>query len=242
MRYGSLFSGIGGLDRGLDSAGMDCLWQCECDSYAVQVLEKHWPGVRRYGDIKAVNWKEAEKPDVVCGGFPCQDISSAGNKVGIGGERSGLWFEYLRCIREVRPTYVIVENVAALLNRGIDAVLGSLAEIGYDAEWYCLPAAVFGAPQRRDRAFIIAYPHSWGLEGGEKWHRQGPILEGWDYHDGLAMAQHRAREAASRIRRMDDGLPNGTHRLRCLGNAVYPAICERIGRAIIADFGSEVSS
>lgn len=235
MKYGSLFSGIGGLDRGLDAAGMKCVWECECEPYASKVLEKHWPGVKRYGDIKAVNWKEAEKPDVICGGFPCQDISSSGNKVGINGKRSGLWFEFLRCVSSLRPNYVVVENVAALLIRGLDAVLGSLAEVGYDAEWHCLPAAVFGSPQRRDRVFIVAYPHSWRLEGGKKWHSQGQIIKQWNYHDGLALAQRRSRDASSGICRVDDGIPCRVHRLRCLGNAIYPAIGEMIGKAIIAD-------
>ena len=95
--------------------------------------------------------------DVICGGFPCQDISVAGKGAGIGGERSGLWSEYARIIGEVRPRYVIVENVAALLGRGLERVLGDLAALGYDAEWHCIPASAVGAPHRRDRVWIVAY-------------------------------------------------------------------------------------
>jgi DNA (cytosine-5)-methyltransferase 1 len=105
--------------------------------------------------------------DVVCGGFPCQDISTAGKGAGITGERSGLWVEMCRVIGEVRPRYAIVENVAALLGRGLDQVLGDLAEIGYDAEWHCIPAAAVGAPHRRDRIWIVAYPQSQRERSGQ---------------------------------------------------------------------------
>ena len=160
MTYGSLFSGIGGIDLGLDRAGMKCIWQCEVDPYACRVLEKHWPGVKRYGDITQVNWEEAERPDLICGGFPCQDISFAGKGAGLSGARSGLFYEAIRAVRILRPGYVILENVAALLVRGLDAVLGTLAEVGYDAEWHCIPAAAVGTPHIRDRVFILAYPKS----------------------------------------------------------------------------------
>lgn len=235
MKYGSLFTGIAGLDRGLDKAGMECRWQCEIDLYALSILKREYPKVKRYGRIEEVNWAEAERTDVVCGGFPCQGISSSGKKEGLADHRSGLWFQFLTCIRHVRPEYVVVENVSAILVRGIGTVLGSLAEIGYDAEWHCLPAAVFGSPQRRDRCFIIAYPDSRRFKRGEKRHRQGPILERWNYHDGLALAERRARDASSGICRVDDGVPNRVHRLRCLGNAIYPDVAEFIGRAIMLD-------
>jgi DNA (cytosine-5)-methyltransferase 1 len=103
--------------------------------------------------------------DVLAGGFPCQDLSYAGKGAGIDGERSGLWGEYARLIRELRPRYVVVENVTALLARGMGRVLGDLAACGYDAEWDCIPAAAVGAPHRRDRVWIVAYPNGAGLEG-----------------------------------------------------------------------------
>jgi DNA (cytosine-5)-methyltransferase 1 len=103
--------------------------------------------------------------DVLCGGFPCQDLSYAGKGAGIDGERSGLWSEYARLIRELRPRYVVVENVPALLGRGLGRVLGDLAACGYDAEWDCLPASAFGAPHRRDRVWLVAYPYA---DGGRR--------------------------------------------------------------------------
>lgn len=156
--YGSLFSGIGGIDLGLDRAGMVCQYQVEIDEYAQKVLQKHWPHVTRYGDVRTVGRHNLIPTDLICGGFPCQDISIAGKRVGITGERSGLWKEFYRVICELRPRYVLVENVPALLYWGIDTVLGDLAEAGYDAEWHCLRASDFGAPHIRERIFIVAYP------------------------------------------------------------------------------------
>ena len=158
MRFGSLFAGIGGFDLGLERAGMECAWQVEIDPWARRVLARHWPSVPRYEDVKEVGHHNLEPVDVICGGFPCQDISHAGKRAGIGGERSGLWGEYARIIRELRPRYVIVENVGALLVRGIDVVLRDLAESGYDAEWDIISAAAVGAPHLRERVWIVAYP------------------------------------------------------------------------------------
>src|SRR6266704_6055187 len=118
LTYGSLFSGIGGIDLGLDRAGFQCQWQVEINEYAQKVLAKHWPDVARYGDIRTVGKHILEAVDLIAGGFPCQDISNAGKRAGIEGERSGLWSEYFRVICELRPRYIIVENVAALLGRG----------------------------------------------------------------------------------------------------------------------------
>jgi DNA (cytosine-5)-methyltransferase 1 len=234
VRFGSLFAGIGGFDLGLERAGMTCAWQVENDPYATRVLAKHWPDVKRYGDIREVDWSEVERVDLICGGFPCQDISSAGGKAGIGGERSGLWLEFVRCIREVRPRYVVVENVSALLGRGLGDVLGDLASLRYGAEWACLQACDFGLPQGRDRVWIVADADGWGREAGEKCNRPRPRFALRPDHDGLALAQRRKRDALSHIRRMDDGLPGGLDRLRVLGNAVVPQVAEFLGRAILA--------
>lgn len=158
MRVGSLFSGIGGLELGLERAGMTTVFHVERDPYASQVLAKHWPHVPRFDDVRTVGAHNLPACDVLCGGFPCQDISTAGLRAGIDGEQSGLWREYARIVREVRPRYVLIENVAALLVRGLERVLGDLAACGYDAEWDCIPAAAVGAPHRRDRIFVVAYP------------------------------------------------------------------------------------
>ena len=165
LTFGSLFAGIGGMDLGLERAGMTCRWQVEIDPFCRRVLAKHWPDVARYEDVRDVGAHNLEPVDLIAGGFPCQDISNAGKRAGIDGERSGLWSEYARIIRELRPRYVLVENVAALLARGLDRVLGDLAESGYDAEWDCIPAAAVGALHRRDRLFILAHAADAGLEG-----------------------------------------------------------------------------
>lgn len=164
MRVLDLFSGIGGFSLGLERAGMTTVAFCEIEPYCRAVLKKHWPDVPCYDDIRTLSAQRLSADgiavDVICGGFPCQDISCAGAGAGIEGERSGLWREYSRLIGELRPRYAIVENVAALLGRGLGVVLGDLAALGFDAEWHCVPASAVGAPHRRDRLWIVAYPMS----------------------------------------------------------------------------------
>ncbi len=156
ITFGSLFAGIGGIDLGFERCGMECKWQVEINDYAQKVLAKHWPSVYRERDIRECSARNLDWVDVIAGGFPCQDISYAGLGAGLDGERSGLFFEAIRLVRELQPRAVVLENVAALLTRGLDRVLGTLAEIGYDAEWHCIPAAYVGAPHIRDRVFVIA--------------------------------------------------------------------------------------
>jgi DNA (cytosine-5)-methyltransferase 1 len=161
MKILDLFSGIGGFSLGLERAGMTTAAFCEIDAKARLVLKKHWPGVPVFEDITKLTKADIhDQIDIIAGGFPCQDISLAGKGAGLAGARSGLWFEFHRLIAEIRPRYAIIENVSALRNRGLDAVLRSLAEIGYDAEWHCIPASAVGAPHRRDRVWIIAYAQS----------------------------------------------------------------------------------
>ena len=162
MRYGSLFTGIGGIDLGLDMAGMECVWQVEVDDYCTQVLEKRWPNATRYRDIFELNGKELESVDLICGGFPCQPVSVAGRRGGTSDER-WLWGEFARIIRQVKPRWVVAENVTGLLSansgRAFAEVLRDLAESGYDAVWDVFPAGGpggVGAPHRRERIFIIA--------------------------------------------------------------------------------------
>src|SRR3972149_3901009 len=136
MRIGSLFSGVGGLDLGLEWAGLGpVLWQCEIDPWCRSILASHWPEAKRYEDVRELVTDNVADVDIICGGFPCTDISNAGRRVGIDGEHSGLWSEMARIIRLVRPRFVVVENVAALLARGLERVLGDLAAGGDDAEW-----------------------------------------------------------------------------------------------------------
>ena len=173
MRVLSLFSGIGGLELGLEWAGMETAGQCEFDRYCRNALEKHWPTVPRWIDIRSLTgeWvrNNCGNIDLICGGFPCQDISVAGKGAGITGARSGLWQEMRRVIGEVRPRWVLAENVPALRTRGADEVLGQLEELGYSC-WPCVVGAVdVGAYHRRKRVWIVAYSHQQGLE---RWHSQ----------------------------------------------------------------------
>jgi DNA (cytosine-5)-methyltransferase 1 len=236
LTVGSLFSGIGGFDLGLERAGMRVIWQSEIDPYASAVLRKHWPTVPNLGDVRGItaasvadatgcgplesvdtdqrgtgmgkveSTRDSSGPtDLICGGFPCQDISNAGKRAGIDGERSGLWSEFARIIGELRPRYVIVENVAALLGRGIERVLGDLAALGFDAEWHCIPASAVGAPHRRDRVWIVAYAVSNGCErfsGGRDIGRAA-VNDSWREITGTSVAGNvsdadRSRTASGR--------------------------------------------
>jgi DNA (cytosine-5)-methyltransferase 1 len=162
MRYGSLFTGIGGIDLGLDMAGMECAWQVEVDDYCTSVLEKRWPDVAKYRDIFELNAKELEPVDLICGGFPCQPVSVAGRRAGTSDER-WIWGEFARIIRQVKPRWVVAENVTGLLSanagRAFAEVLRDLAESRYNVVWDVFPAGGqggVGAPHKRQRIFIIA--------------------------------------------------------------------------------------
>jgi DNA (cytosine-5)-methyltransferase 1 len=161
MNVLDLFSGIGGFSLGLERAGFKTVAFCEVDKNCHKVLKKNWPDVPIFTDVKTLKGSDINEPiDVICGGFPCQDISFAGKGAGLEGERSGLWWEFHRLIKEIKPKWVIAENVSALRSRGLDKVLSSLNEVGYDAEWHCIPASSVGAPHQRDRIWILAYPNN----------------------------------------------------------------------------------
>lgn len=197
LTFGSLFAGIGGFDLGFEQAGMVCKWQVEIDDYATKVLEKHWPDVRRHSDVRTWPQPDTEPVDVICGGFPCQDISNAGKRAGLDGDRSGLFFEIIRIACEIRPRFIVLENVSALLNRGLDRVLGELAQIGFDAEWHCIPASAVGAPHQRDRVFIIAsisdafiqrtWNESGAISGQGRQHPKAFQSETLRFRDGQAL-------------------------------------------------------
>lgn len=163
MRVLDLFSGIGGFSLGLEAAGMETVAFCEFDSHAQQILKKHWPEVPIHDDIKKLDGNQYRGTvDVVCGGFPCQDLSSAGKQAGFDGDRSSLYGQMLRVISECLPRYAVFENVAGLLTgdrgRWFAKFLYDLAAIGYDAEWHCIPASAVGANHRRERVWVVAYP------------------------------------------------------------------------------------
>jgi DNA (cytosine-5)-methyltransferase 1 len=226
MNVLDLFSGIGGFSIGLERAGMRTVAFCEIDPHARAVLQKHWPDVPVFTDVSTLSKDDInEQIDILAGGFPCQDISMAGLGAGLAGERSGLWFQYHRLIDEIRPRYAIIENVSALRSRGLDQVLWSLSQIGYDAEWHCIPAAALGAPHQRDRVWIVAYPHSTYGEGRRLSSRA------YEKYADVVSAGWWAVEPS--VGRVANGLSGQSHRLKQLGNAVVPQIPELIGRAIM---------
>lgn len=304
-----LFSGIGGFSLGLERAvsdgpytGFETVAFCEIEPFPRKVLAKHWPEVPCYDDVRTLTADRLAADgiagiDVICGGFPCQDISTAGKGVGLAGERSGLWSEIARLVGELRPAYVIVENVSALLGRGLGTVLGDLAEIGYDAEWHCIPASHVGAPHRRDRIWIVANPsvgRCSGPEGGQmelargaevigasevmanaegercgeagelrhnqskewiasgcedvadatsqrqqgqgqpiQWSGQTPYGEG-QANQPIPIRLGGVWPVEPELGRVANGIPDRSHRLKSLGNAVVPEIPFRIGQAILA--------
>ena len=160
MKFGSLFTGIGGFDLGFRYSGIECAWQCEIDKFASEILRKHYRNIDNLGDVRNVG-KDTESVDLICGGFPCQDLSVAGKRTGLAGVRSGLWFEFHRVIKELQPRWVVIENVPGLLssNEGKDMgiLLGGLAELGYGWAYRVLDAQYFGVAQRRRRVFIVGY-------------------------------------------------------------------------------------
>jgi DNA (cytosine-5)-methyltransferase 1 len=233
VTFGSLFAGCGGMDYGLEAAGIHCRWQVENNTFANSILERHWPHVRRYGDVREVDGSRLEWVDLIAGGFPCQDLSCAGKQAGITGERSGLWAHFARIIGQVRPRFVLIENVTGLLdNEPMRRVLGDLSAMRFDAEWRVLPLTEFGAPHERERVFIVAYPNKVdGPEGvGNIKVRQEPIF--------ATRNPERSRfwiQASNLVARMGDGVPAGLYRPRgeVIGNAVSPQVAEWIGRRIL---------
>lgn len=259
MTIGSLFSGIGGLELGLERAGLGpVLWQAERDAFCRAVLAKHWPDAHRFSDVREVTSAAAARVDVLCGGFPCQPVSVAGKRLAQDDPR-WLWPEFARIAAELRPRAIVVENVPGLRTAGLRDVLADLAALGFDAEWTHLGAGEVGAPHLRDRLFLVA------TDADRVQLRDEP---GW-----LARAADRAcapvpRDAVARclpsdsdpvrrleqarslavergwsrycgwelgaIARVDDGVPRGTHsaRRKALGNAVVVAVAEVIGRAL----------
>ena len=221
LTVGSLFSGVGLCDLGLSWAGMRHAFFCEVDPFCRSVLAKHWSDVPIYNDVRSLNGADLPHIDILCGGFPCQDVSSGGKRAGIKeGTRSGLWYEYSRLIGEIRPRYAIIENVRGLLSCGIEIVMRDLAALGYDAEWEVLPAAALGAPHHRERVFIVAYPHGSDLHDERLLSPLerivGEHFKSHDVSDWLGIRFDRARKDAAVqaygnpvLYRVDDGRPGG---------------------------------
>lgn len=236
MKHLDLFSGIGGFALAAQRVGWQTVAFCESEPFCQAVLRHHWPDVPIHPDVRELTGDAVGAVDIITGGFPCQDISWAGPGDGIGGKRSGLWGEYARLVGELRPRYVVVENVAALLARGMGVVIGDLARLGYDAEWSVVSACSMGAPHMRRRVFIVAYPN--GFDGRARLRdtaaqRDRPIQS----LDSLESSRSRFRarlENPSALYGGADGIPNGMDRNRAYGNAIFPDVAEAIFRAIAA--------
>lgn len=233
-----LFSGIGGITLGLSKIpDSPYVTKCfvESDPWCQQILRHHWPDTRIHDDVCTLDTGTLGKIDLIAGGFPCQDISFAGGGEGLEGHRSGLWREFRRIIGELRPRFVIVENVSALLYRGLGEVLGDLASLRYDAEWHCIPASHLGGTHIRDRVFIIAYPSGCRLERGQI--ISFPAKDGERSHQQLARLLEDQRQLAIPTRSgggIHDGVSRRLDKLRGLGNSVYVPVITAIGRAILA--------
>jgi DNA (cytosine-5)-methyltransferase 1 len=173
LRHLDLFSGIGGFSLGLErTGGFQTVGFCDNDKKTHLVLKKHWPNVPIYDDVSTLKGSDLGAIEIITGGFPCQDLSVAGKGAGLEGARSGLWWQFHRLIKEAQPRWVIAENVSALRSRGLDQVLRSLDQIGYDAEWHCIPASAVGAPHQRDRIWILAYPRHRGGREQSSWNSE----------------------------------------------------------------------
>ena len=237
MKFGSLFSGIGGFDLGFERAGMECAWQCEIDEKANLVLEKHWPNVKRYGDIREVDFKTVSYIDVLCGGFPCQPHSVAGKRLASNDERD-LWHEYKRAICEIKPKWIVAENVMGLLSseggRFFGGILKDLAECGYDATWRVLRASQFGAIHKRERIYLIANSNSQRIHGF--WEKEIYRFSGLSWCKNVGGVENLRRRSdipKPIVRRYSNGFSIGMDRLKQSGNAVVPQIAEWIGKRIM---------
>lgn len=240
LQVGELFAGIGGIGLGLEmTGGFEVKWQVEIDKYATKVLEKNWPEAKRWNDVTTFPPEDGYWDiDVLTAGFPCQDLSYAGKGAGLDGKRSGLFYEVMRVTERLRPRYLLLENVRALLTRGIDRVLGEVASLGYDAEWHCIPASYVGAPQKRERVFILAYPQGFGVQRLRRVREQ--IAQAYAKTAvsmrGSSGARGTIWETEPCLGRVVDGLSAGVHRakrIKALGNAVVPQVAELWGRYIL---------
>ena len=241
ISVGELFAGIGGIGYGLEmTGGFEVRWQVEINEFSQRVLSKHWPDVARWDDVTTFPPDDGEwGVDMITAGFPCQDISVAGKGEGLDGERSGLFYEVVRITERLRPRFLLLENVSALLVRGLGDVLRALAEVGYDSEWHCLSAAtVAGAPHLRDRIFILAYPESERVQrlrsAGEQVlspyvRPELPLCEG-------SGSRQCIWEAEPELGRVVNGVSIGVDRAKrtkALGNAVVPQVTQFIGNWIL---------
>lgn len=238
LTVGSLFSGIGGLDLGLERAGMQVIWQSEIDPYACRVLQKHWPEVPNHGDIKQIDWGNVVRPNVLCGGYPCQPFSQSGRRQGEHDPRH-LWPWVREAISALRPDYAVLENVRGHVNLGLSTVIGELADLGYDTEWTLVSAASLGATHLRERVVILAYPER--ERYGE--HRfatdVGVFSQCWTSDRGRKARDDLGQwwKNEPNVGRVAYGVPSRVDRIRGLGNAVVPQVAQFVG-ALVMDHAS----
>lgn len=243
LQIGSCFSGIGGLELGLEATGFfETKWQVEIEDFPTKVLEKHWPDVKRWRDVKTFPPEGDWSCDILVGGFPCQDISIAGKGGGLTGERSGLFYELLRIIDLIRPDWILLENVPAILHRGADEVFRSLAEIGLRddnphfrrMESHCFPASSVGAPHKRERFFLLAHANLSGLQGYREMDKPRAICR----QETLSVFFSRNRKGfwanEPSVPRISNGFPKRMDRITAIGNAVVPQVAEYLGSEIVS--------
>lgn len=235
LRVGGVCSGIGGFELGLVRAGFEIAWMVEIDEFCQKVLKKHapayWPNAKILGDIKNVGKHNLESVNVLCGGIPCQPHSLAGKRGGAADDRD-LWPEYRRLVTELRPAWVIIENVPGIIGTILDAVLSDLENLNYSAQSFIIPACAIGAPHRRDRVFIVAYSDSTNGYG-----RAGDVQMGRQRHTEKAKTNGDTQgiqwQLESPVGRVANGIPHRMDRLRGLGNALVPQAAEFLGRLIM---------
>lgn len=240
MLWGDLFSGIGGFSLALQWAGMKTAWMVEIEPYCQKILRQNFPGIPIYEDIRKLDYSTVPPIDGLCGGFPCQPFSVAGRKRGKEDARN-LWPEYLRAIKELRPRYILAENVPGLNNGYLDEILSDLEDEAYEAWTFNIPACSFEAPHRRERIWIVAYARLFGSKKFEKQteriiqcsknvsHPKAILLE---------RLNERPREIQSwrsdwwkiepNVGRVADGVPKRMDRLKALGNAIVPQVAHWI--------------
>jgi len=246
LRVLDLFSGIGMFSYGLHKTNLyETVAFCEWDKTCQEVLSKNFPGVQVFSNIRDLwgtdgwvhetydktpgyNLNISRRVDVVTGGFPCQDISNSGTKLGLEGERSSMWFPMLDLISSIKPKGVLIENVSALRSRGVDTVLKGLHKVGYDAEWHCIPASHFGAVHKRDRMFILAYPSS--IRQHQPWRPLESINPKEVKNREAGIIKYALqRSALPYVCGNHTGSAGRVDRLKQLGNTVYWPIVEQLG-------------
>lgn len=234
LTVGSLFSGIGGLDLGLERAGMEVVWQSEVDPFACRVLAHHWPNVPNLGDVTTIDWKKVPRVDLICGGYPCQPFSYAGNRQGDQDQRH-LWPYMFDALRLLRPRYAVLENVPGHLSLGFDAVLADLADIGFDAEWSIVSACSVGASHLRRRLFVVAYPADRDGEGEVPHHPRPGARRGVQPRGSGGDPGGDRWLPEPEMGRVAVGVPSRLVRgpLYALGNSVVPQVAELVGRRVM---------